>query len=814
MKSRTGTSSTVFALSTLGCLISSAYAQAPKEAPLLEEVIVTAAKIEKSLQDIPVSVSALSGDKLDKAGIEDIEDLTAFVPNLHLTETGISTQLRMRGIGSGNSQGFEQSVGVFIDGIYHGRAQLFRAPIFDMERVEVMRGPQSTLFGKNTSSGAVELITAKPTDEFTGRITASYETEFATTEVNGFLSGPLTNNLGGRIAFRFLEDDGYMINTFKATEEPSQEDTSVRATLDWAPTDKLQIIYTGEVDTFDVVGRAIEITRDDLSPQFNADYRTLTSLISSPPFDAEQDYLRQTNADEFSDNEINSHRLTLHYDWDGIDVTAITGFVGFEYDENCDCDFFSGTIFDLKLDEEYDQISQEIRFSAAPTAELEWIAGLFFQSYEQTFSDHLKIPTDTLLIPVGILGGAPFPASFAGSGVARDFEANSDAWSLFGQVTWEIDDNIRLELGGRFTQESKDATRVIEIVDLERNLITDPITAGELATAYKTVFKLDSVQTPQALTLIPATGEIQLDANGNPIPFAPDHPGANLSGSRDESEFTPVVRLLFDFDSGALAYASYSTGYKSGGFDPRSNNNERFEFEEENVRAFELGYKTTFDGGNGEINLAYFRNTYLDLQVSQFDGAVGFNVGNAAKTLTQGLEIDGRWALSEHIVASYGLAYLNFEFLDFEDGNCNQIQIINGEGRDTDGDGASDLCSYTGKRGVYTPKYTANLTLDYSRDIGGYEFSTSLDLQWQDEQNVHTNLDPNGVLDAYTMAGLRIALEDENWGVAFLGKNLFDEDVISYSANAPLSGTTFGTNTFYSFLRRPQTFAFEATLRF
>src|SRR5690606_4303077 len=131
----------------------------------------------QTLQEVPISVAAVTGEKIERMGIENLEDLTAYVPNIHLTETGLSTQMRIRGIGSDNSQGFEQSVGVYKDGIYHSRAQLFRAPIFDVERVEVMRGPQGTLFGKNAIAGALDIITAKPTDEFEGQITGTYETE-------------------------------------------------------------------------------------------------------------------------------------------------------------------------------------------------------------------------------------------------------------------------------------------------------------------------------------------------------------------------------------------------------------------------------------------------------------------------------------------------------------------------------------------------------------------------------------------------------------------------------------------------------------
>ena len=168
---------------------------ADDESLKLEEVIVTAQKRIEKLQDVPLSIATVQGLKLDEAGVETIQDLTTLVPNIHFTESGISTQVRVRGIGSDNSQGFEQSVGMYVDGIYYGRAQLFRTPMMDMERVEVLRGPQGTLLGKNSIAGALNLTTAKPSDETEARLSVSQEAEFNQIEVNGMLSSRINDRL-------------------------------------------------------------------------------------------------------------------------------------------------------------------------------------------------------------------------------------------------------------------------------------------------------------------------------------------------------------------------------------------------------------------------------------------------------------------------------------------------------------------------------------------------------------------------------------------------------------------------------------------
>ncbi|MGI9292545.1 MAG: TonB-dependent receptor, partial [Pseudomonadales bacterium] len=187
---------------------------------VLEEVLVTAQKRTESLSDVPISVSAVGGEKLSSAGLTEISDITAYVPNLTMNETGIGTNISVRGISSGINQGFEQSVGMYIDDIYYGRAQLARAPFLDLERVEVLRGPQPILFGKNSIAGAVSMTTKKPGDEFEGDITALYEPEHGETDLRFSIGGPIVEGLSGRLAVLFKELDGYYDNTTLGRDEP------------------------------------------------------------------------------------------------------------------------------------------------------------------------------------------------------------------------------------------------------------------------------------------------------------------------------------------------------------------------------------------------------------------------------------------------------------------------------------------------------------------------------------------------------------------------------------------------------------------
>lgn len=779
------------------------------EAPssTLEEIIVTSQKRAESLQEVPISVVALSGNKIAEAGIENLEDLTVYMPNIHFTETGFSTQVRVRGIGSGNSQGFEQSVGMYIDGIYYGRAQLFRTPFMDMERAELLRGPQTILFGKNSIAGALNLTTAKPTDYFTGALTASQEFETDQTEVNGFISGPITETLRGRLAVRQYEEDGYITNTYKNQEEPQTEEESVRVSLDWSPIDDLSFYLKAQRDEFDVVGRPIEITQDIPLDEGGATYEQVFQILGQPAIEGEHDYRRQTNADEFSNNEVNNVTLAAEYGFNDHTLTLISGWLDFTYDELCDCDFTPAEILPLALHEEYDQFSQEIRIASPVGQKIEWIAGTYYQEYDQEFSDDLSL-TQSNLLPNLRAALAPL----AGTGYLRQFEQSSEAWALFAQGTWNATDQLRITVGARYTEEKKSAHKSLNIYDLATgDFSADPL----LGFLYLEAFGAENNQ---------ATVSFNPDSFLAPLRFT----GADITGERDESAFTPLLNVEYNFNDDTMAYASVTRGFKAGGFDPRSNqigsfptadtsateeNPTRFfEFEEEEATSMEVGVKSTLADGRAELNIAFYRTEYQDLQVSQFDGRVGFNVGNAEETLVQGVELDGRWLLYDGLTLGYGASYLDFEYEDFTGGNCYSGQS---GGIDINGDGNPDICDYTGKRDVFTPEYTLNASLDYVTPINSWlDFAGFLDFQHVDSHQVHVNLDPTGEIDAYTIVNLRLGVEAENWAVAVLGKNLLDEKVVTVSSNAPLSDSNFDTNTHYSFVRRPLTVALEGTVKF
>jgi iron complex outermembrane receptor protein len=777
-------------LSLLSVIIAS-YVSLPAfadESPVLDEVIVTAQKRVQKLEDVPISLTALNGTKLEEAGITSISGIADYTPSFNMTQTGIGTNIAIRGISSGVNQGFEQSAAMFVDGVHYGRAQLARAPFLDIERIEVLRGPQSILFGKNSTAGAISIINAKPGDTFEGNLSLSYEPEFEGKEGRLVLSGPISDTLGGRLAILSRSNDGFIENTTLNRNESADKDQVVRVTLGWKPTDTWDITLKLEDGSFDSNGRNIEVVKPVTNPALNPTndpnpYKTILSYLTAGKYvlDTTQDGKRQSNGD-YSYNDTSNVTLTAEHDLEGMTLTSITGYNGYTYSELCDCDFTGAPGFNIFSDEKYRQVSQEIRLVSDADQTVSWIGGLFYQGSNIQFHDRIFVPTDS------VIATAVSPL-LRNASTQRDFEQDTRLYAVFAQATWNINDTNRLIFGGRYSSETKDANRHQYHV----SPAGDVLPLGTLNDPYNRLwagFKIDP---------------------------------HDIKGDRKESGFDPQIIFQQDLNSTDRFYASYTTGFKSGGYDVRANSaptelgglypgadtNGSWEFDQENVKNYEIGSKFALAKGAAELNVAVFRSDFTDMQTSQFDGSLSFNVTNAGEAQVQGIEVDGRWALTDDLLVRGGVSYLDFEYTKFPNGQCAFAQ--------TPTSGSS--CDQTGMRREFVPEYQGNLGVDYDINLAnGWKIASTLDFIFNSGYFTTPSLDARFKQSSYNKINARIALSgvDNKWELALVGKNLSDESVITYANGLPVASVlTRGAGSgFYAFYEPARSVAVQATIKF
>jgi len=844
-------------LNTTSALISMSFMAGAFVAPTiasaeitLEEIVVTAQHREQSLKDVPISVAVVSGDFLRDNSIQKMADLQFSVPNFTMAESGIGTNVFIRGIGSGNNQGFEQSVGIYVDGIHHGRAQQSRAPFLDLERIEVLRGPQSILFGKNSVAGALNITTAKPTEEFEGSVSLSYEPTDEEIEGTVVLSGPLSDRVRVRMAARYHELGGYIENLTLNRMEPNQKDWTLRGTVEMDVSENLTATLKVERSQFDVIGRNIEIDGEVPAPA--GPFAGLTySQILVGAFGQDPSVLNNTldgkrhaNGD-FSNNEQTELVLTLDWQLGEHVLTSITGYSDFGFNDNCDCDFTGANIFTLPLAEDFEQISQEFRITSPGGETVDYILGAYFQTAKHNYEDAIEITDTSVLVPLlngnpgfaafaplfGVLGVAGAGDLFANTKGQRRANVDAQVYSAFAQISWNISDDLILQLGGRLTYETKDGSRNLTITNLDGSALSG---AKQLAPEFYAIAfdiaasnivgdNLANVLTPIATDLLgPAAGPptaAGLAAGFGPVFGSFTNPlGVHpVTGSRKETNFSPDIKLTYHVSDDAMIYASWVKGSKSGGFDFRANNRgreatmvEAFEFENETATNYELGGKLVVADGAAEINFAAFLTQFDNLQVSIFDGALGFNVGNAAKAQVKGFEIDGRWQASEGLTFNGSIAYNDFEFQDYVNGQCYFGQAPNGPSA------ANGDCDYSGQTNQLVSKWQGMIGFNHFYDVSStLSLNTSANMFYTSEYNASPQLDPKLIQPGYARINARIALmSDDGWELAVLGDNLTDKKVKLFAADAPLSGTTFGAIANYNFISRGRTVTLQATMDF
>ena len=755
----------------------------------LEEVVVTATKRAVGMQDVPIALSVMSGDRMEAYGVESLTDIAQFMPNVHINEAAAGDQIFIRGIGSGVNYGFEQSVGTFVDGIYFGRGQASRTAFLDVARVEVLKGPQSTLFGKNTIAGAINITTERPGDEFEGRIQATAVPEFDGWSSTLTLSGPITDTIGLRVVGKRLETDGWVDNKFLG-EKPTMEDTVGRAVLTWAPTDTLDLMFKYEsgksrnegknqmisVATPFAVGRY-----QAADPNFKASFGYDASV-------ANVGGIRSDTDKHDSDWDIGT--FTAEWALGEHTLKATTGYIDYKFDNYLDSDYGPLAFLGRGRNETHEQWSQELLWSSPAGETIEYLVGAYYQTEELK---HYRY-TDAILSAAGIGTGS---LDATGTG---DFNQDTDTYSAFTQVTWGFTDYMRVIAGIRYSDDSKKFSK--------SSVTNDPFTTTQNTTLggiYDAVlnFSTDHEFNSQGATVCKGLAYV--------CTYYPD-----FDNERQEDHWTGDLTLQWDVSDDTMLYAKVGNGYKAGGFDEDNSrgNLETAEYEDEEVISYELGSKMDLLDGRARFNSAVFLSNFDNVQVSTFDGNAGFNVGNAAKSEVYGVEMDGQYLITDDLTFSAAVAYLDASYDSFPNAACNEPQVVDwiaaGNSR------ASCTQDLSGKELQFAPEWSANLSLDYTTYIGdSLELRLGADAMYSDDYQVANDLDPVLQQDAFWKFDARIQLLSTNdtWSVAILGRNLTDEKTTYWGNDVPLAGQGF-SETYFQAIDQPRNYELQLSYRF
>lgn len=769
---------------------------------VLEEVVVTATKRAQGLQDVPIAITAVSGEKISDAGITNLEELTLYTPNVNINKGYASANLFIRGVGSGTNAGFEQSVGLYIDGVYSGRGQLSRVPFtMDLERVEVLKGPQGILFGKNSIGGAINVTTAQPTEEFEGYVEAIYEPDHGEQVYTGVVSGPITDGLGGRLAVRYEGMDGWWENKALNEEGPDQDNWYARGSLRWDASDAVDVTFKYEHGDFETAARPSVVYQSDQPLNY----------LGESPFPIVDD--RDKAAYDLSDtDETTTDVLSLSLNWQVGEhtLTSISSYSGYESNQTQNADFSNNAALNRLIDEEYEQYAQEIRLVSPTGQTIEWLAGGYYQYSELDIS---KTNTELDFALAGPLAVNPLVATLPA--LPSVFDQESTSWSLFVQSNWNVTDTFRLGAGIRYNEEEK---------ELDKQTFAEGLGSrfGDL--------------TAITLTNSPADGTML-------VQDLRSHNFRNVK--RDEDKVTWSGNAQWDVGMDTMLYASVSTGYKGGGFDEAysgagevirqgtfptgepltgvtfdGSDSSILEFDEETVLAYELGAKMGLLDGAAELNLAVFRMEYDDLQVSSLVGDA-YRVGNAGESVSQGVEADGRWLLTESLTLSGSVAYLDAEYDEFFPATCTVPQATdpaNNPGCLND-DGSNIVAgeiggqNLSGETLLFAPEFSATLSLGHVFALTDFlELRSNVDMLYSDEYYSALDLDANTKHESSTRYNARIALasSDDKWLIALIGKNLTDETTYVWKNDVTLTAS----NSYFGVPERPRSIAIQGRYRF
>ncbi len=787
---------------------------------VFEEVIVTATKRAATLQDIPVAVSVTTAETIEKAEIRDVLDLQSVVPSLRVGQLNSSAQTNfiIRGFGNGdNNPGVEPSVGVFIDGVFRSRSAAAISDLPSLERVEVLRGPQSTLFGKNASAGVINVVTQKPSGEFGGKIAATVG-NFGNALIKGEIEGAINNDLAFSFAAGTNTRDGYTTNTVTGGDINNRDRQNIRGQLLYTPSERTEVRLIADYDTLDE--ECCAVVNIVAGPTFNAIRAIGGNLDANDP----NSFTQFTNIDPTNQIDNSGVSIQVDHERDAFTITSITALRNVDSESIIDADFTSAPVILNALDTNIDTFTQEIRFTSNGGDRFDWNVGAFYFDESIDFTDDLQFgpgfrPYVQALAqgggaPAGVFAGIEqslglpigtfFPAN-GGDTVVTGLE--NEAISLFGQFDLHITDSLTATLGLNYTKDEKEgrvaATRgepfsAVSLENLGLGAIFQQITGlAPIPSNFAAVPQ--AFAQAQALSTTPANPFLAL-APFQFLPAVVPIPNSVESNTTDDDEVTYNLRLSYELNDVVNLYAGISTGFKASSFNlsrdsrpfaenlvalqqagltPSPFSLQRAAFsgtrfaDPEEATVYEIGLKAKFD--RGAFNITYFDQSIENFQINTFTGS-GFELRNAGEQSTKGVEFDFTYFLTDTFKLFTAGTYLDPVFDDFE--------TITGEIR-------------SGTRPGGIAEFNFSLGFDYGFTFAGHDAFVRADYFYEDEVSIGNEDDSVGIgqftRDTQNL-NLSVGLRTENgYSFSIWGRNITDhESLISAFPSVAQQGSFSG----------------------
>lgn len=769
----------------------------------LEEIIVTAQKREQSLQDVGIAVLTVSGQTLDLMNVTSSSQLAELTPNMSISSDRPNQSFpSIRGVGSAiRAPGVDQGVAIYLDGVQvdSGGANLFS--VIDLAQVEVLKGPQGTLYGRNAIGGVINMTSTRPSEEFQGNVKAGFGSD-GFFEVAGGIEGSLVEDvLTGRISAVYKENDDYTENTFPGVDGyGSQENTNVRATLSYTPNDRLQADFT--IDHSKVEGDSTpwQSTAADsglIGPVSNG--QSVAFVLSGAPvsvpthIENDNDIRSLShNFDSVASSEINGLALKVKYQInDNLDLVSITGSRESTYISTEDLDASPNSYLDVVSNNDFESFTQEFQLQYS-NDNVTGVFGLFYADSEldNTFSvDAFR--------EFNVLGGS--------QPTTTNRISNTESFAVFTQWDWGVTDKLTLTAGLRYGESEKSNA-------LTETTFTDIPFAAQLAGLSQCFVNAPGVN--------PADQPACLTA------FVPASVGSN-SGSAEFDRVSPKVGLTYQATDDVMLYGSITEGYRDGGLSGDVNSFARFE--EEVLTSYEVGFKSELADGSVRLNASVFYYDYEDLQLELTDilasGAIVMNVLNAGEATLSGAEVELLWAATDNFTLGVNLGLLDTEYETvalragvntgfLKDGNefpaapSTQISLVPQYAFEAFGGQVNwrTEINYTDasfedfENGGFAGSDAGSLT-----GVGivnnGFMFNPSLIVS-------PTDLVDSEIKESNTIVNSSLAFMKDDYEITLWVRNLFDEDIVDqrrYISGVVQNQIRYGN---------PRTFGVNAKLRF